>query len=171
MKHVITILDIKHLSKDGEILWEAKDLFNTLHVVGEEYILKAVFTGGVTNTYIPASYYFGLDNRATIAPADTMTTVSLNGEPSTSGYARASISSTGQFAVSISGSGNNVATSPVVSFTASGGSFGPVRNMFLTDQTDNSGYLIASVPLTSQLTVSAGETIAARMGLVLKDCP
>lgn len=170
MQHVITILEIKHLSKDGQILWEAKNLPNTLHTDGEEYMLKAVFTGGVTNTFIPASYYFGLDNRVSILAADDMTTISTSNEPSTNGYNRASVSSTGQFSVSVSVS-NNIATSPVVSFTATGGSFGPIRNMFMTDESTNSGFLIASVPLTTQLTVSSGETIAARMGLVLKDCP
>jgi hypothetical protein len=172
MKHAIRIIEIQHLSKNGEVLWEQKNLKNILHTEGEEFLLSAAFIGGKTsNTYIPTSYYFGLDNRATLAAADTMATVASNGEPSTNGYARSSVSSLSQFTISTNISGYNTATSPIVGFTASGGSWGPVRNLFLTDKSDNSGYLIASVALTTPKTVMAGEAIHARMGLELKDCP
>jgi hypothetical protein len=69
---LLTILEIKHVSKDGKILWEAKNLCNTFHSQGEDFILRAVFLGGQANTYIPEDYYFGLDNRATISVSDTI---------------------------------------------------------------------------------------------------
>jgi hypothetical protein len=170
MKHAIEILEIKHTDKYGKVLWESHNLPNMLHVTGEQFMLLATFVGGTTNTYIPASYYFGLDNRVTLAAADTLATTAVS-EPSTYGYGRASVSSTGQFSVSLAMTGHNLATSPIVTFSAIGGTWGPVRNMFLATTANNSGYLIASVALLSSMTLNSGEQLSARIGLGLKDCP
>ena len=171
MKHIIEILEIKHLSKNGTVLWEAHNLPNMLHISGEQFILLATFVGGgIANTYIPASYYFGLDNRTSLAAADTLLTVAAT-EPATYGYNRAVVSSSGQFAVSVAMTGHNLATSPIVTFSAIGGPWGPVRNMFLSTTANNTGYLIASVALLSSVTLNAGEQLSARIGLGLKDCP
>lgn len=170
MNHVIQILDIYHKDKDGNILWEAHNLPNMLHIVGEEFMLKAVFTGGVTNTFIPANYYFGLDNRVALVAADTLATTAVT-EPTTNGYARVPVSSTAQFTVAIAMTGHNVASSPLVTFQAVGGNWGPVTNLFMATTINNTGYLIASVPLLSTQTVTAGNTLSGRIGLGLKDCP
>ena len=164
---LIRILEIQCV-KDGDVLWKEENLYNIFHSEGEEFMLSAVFTGGVTNTFIPEYYYFGLDNRTTLDATDTMT--SLTQEPSTNGYTRQMIASTGQFTISQVG-GIYVAESPIVSFSASGGAWGPVRNLFLTTQTDVTGYLISSVPLSQQVTVEDGASINVRMALGLKDCP
>lgn len=172
MKHLLTIIEIEHVAKNGKVLWQANNLQNTLHTSGEEFALKALFTNGKVSTIIPTNYYFGLDNRTTINVDDTMTTIAdTGGEPSTNSYFRQAVASLNQFTISLTIEGINIARSPIVSFVASGGSWGPVTNLFLTDQTDNSGYLIASVSLTSALTVEDGEGIHMRMGLSLKDCP
>ncbi|MCK9459677.1 MAG: hypothetical protein M0R80_08565 [Proteobacteria bacterium] len=170
MKHIIEILEIKHLSKNGTVLWEAYNLPNTLHISGEQFILLATFVGGITNTYIPASYYFGLDNRTSLDTADTLLTAAAT-EPATYGYNRAVVGSSGQFIVSVAMTGHNIATSPIVTFSAIGGPWGPVKNMFLSTTANNTGYLIASVPLLSSITLNAGEQVSARIGLGLKDCP
>jgi hypothetical protein len=167
MDHVIKILEIQHIAKDGSILWEAHNLSNMLHITGEEYILKTMFVGGVT---IPSAYYFGLDNRNILAASDDWAQITPT-EPSTYGYARVPINSTGEFAVAVALTGHNIASSPVVTFSAIGGAYGPVRNMFLVTTADDSGYLIASVALLSSVTLAAGEHLSARMGLGLKDCP
>lgn len=167
MLHLIHLEYIQHISKDGKILWEDKDLYNVLHTDGEEFILRAVFLGGKTsNTYIPNYYYFGLDNRTTPAISDTMS--DLVSEPFTNGYVRGAIASTSEFTLSTS-SGNKKISSPILTFQATGGSWGPVKSLFLTDKSDDSGYLISSVPLSSALTLNSGESINLRMNLVLKD--
>ncbi len=165
---LLKILEIEHLDSAGNVIWSDKNLYNVFHSEGEEFVLRAVFVGGVANTIIPVNYYFGLDNRTTPAIADTM--LSLTSEPSTNGYGRIAVSSTNTFTVALTGS-NFRADGPIVTFSASGGSWGPVKNLFLTDQIDGSGFLIASVPLSQTLILDTGEVVNMRMGLSLKDCP
>ncbi len=169
---LVKILNIQHIAKDGTILWEDSNLKNILHTEGEEFILTAMFTGGNNpNTVIPNNFHFGLDDRDALAAADVMNTIVVDAsEPSTNGYIRQSVASTGQFTVNIVSSVNQ-ADSPIVTFNASGGSWGPVSNLFLTDKIDNTGFLIASVALSQTITVSSGESVSMRMGLSLKDCP
>ena len=129
-------------------------------------MLKALFTGEAA---IPDNYYLGLDSRTSIVAADSMATVSAV-EPSTGGYTRVAIPSAGEFTIETVGAVNR-AIGPIASFPASGGSFGPVRNLFFTDKIDNSGYLISSVALSSPATVNSGEKINVRIAFSLKDCP
>ena len=159
---LIKVLEIEYV-QDGNIIWSQKDLYNTLHLEGEEFILDALFVSG-----LPPFYYFGLEDRGTVAVGDTM--ASIEDEPTTNGYQRQAISSIGQFTIDVV-DGVHVATSPVLTFSATGGSWGPVRNLFLTQQTDNSGDLVATVPLTQRVTVSDTASINVRMGLGLRDCP
>jgi len=172
---LIKIFNIQLISKTGEILWEENNLLNTLHVGGEEFVLRAAFSdtyidgyGNIVSTIIPANYYFGLDNRSGLSASQTI--VSLTGEPSANGYTRQAVSSNQQFIVEPINS-VYVAKAPVIIFGATGGNWGPVQNLFLTNKSDNSGYLIASVPLTTSVTVQNGSTLNVRMGLGLKDCP
>jgi len=172
---LLKIFNIQLISNAGDILWEENNLLNTLHVGGEDFILRAAFSdtytdggGNIVSTIIPPNFYFGLDNRSSLTTAHTMS--SIIGEPSINGYARQSVSSNQQFIVELLNS-VYVAKAPIVIFTANGGSWGPVQNLFLTNASDNSGYLIASVPLTTAITVQADSTLNVRMGLGLKDCP
>lgn len=160
-------LEIQYLDTDGTVLWEAHNIRNVLHNVGQQFILNAVFLGGgPSNTILPSSFFFGLDNRPSQAVTDTMS--SLVSEPTTHGYTRQSVSATNQFAISLTG-GSYQILSPILTFSASGGSWGPVTTLFLTDKSDNSGSLIASVALPTATTVAAGQTIAMKMGLSLQD--
>lgn len=165
---LVKILDIQHLSATGEVLWSDKNLYNMLHRTGEQFMLQACFTGGVSSTVIPANYYFGLDNRTSITATDTMG--SLSTEPTGNGYGRVVVASSGAFVVSLQGT-NYRADGPIISFSATGGSWGPVKNLFLATTIDNSGVLIASVALSQTVTLNNGEAINARLGLYLKDCP
>ena len=157
--NLLTILNIKHI-RNNQVIWEASNLKNILHTQGEEYILKAAFSGESV-----ASFFFGLDARDTLAAEDEMT--DLVNEPSENGYNRQSIAA--DFEVSIDSGGFNRAVSPIVAFAAAGGDWGPVKNLFFTDKEDNSGLLIASVALGTNLTVTDGDTISMRMALSLQD--
>ena len=55
---LLKIIEIKHLDKNGNIIWSDKNLKNILHNQGEGYILDATF---VNQSIIPSSYYFGLE--------------------------------------------------------------------------------------------------------------
>ena len=168
MKHLLTIAEIKHIGVDGRIIWQDRDLPNTFHTDGEEFFLMAIFTGET----IPDDFYFGLDKRTSIAAADNLASLLDEPENGFNGYSRQAVASSGQFVMGSSG-GHAVANSPIIHFSASGGSWGPVRNLFLstTRQSDYTGYLLASVPLSQTVTLADGESISVRMGLTLKNYP
>lgn len=135
-----------------------------LHNEGEQFLLSVLFAG----TSSPSNYYLGLDNRTTLTATDTL--ASLVGEPTVNGYARQPISSSSFTVVSTFGAYQ--ANTPIVTFSAAGGSWGPVSNLFLSTSLDNSGKLIATVTLNqSNLTLINGQIIRVRMGLALRDCP
>lgn len=161
---LLTIAEIKHISADGEILWQDTNLKNLLHTEGEEYCLRVLFAGESLTT----DYYFGLDARSSIDVADDMTDVQPN-EPSGNGYTRQSVASD-IFTMGTSG-GVNIATSPVLTFSASGGSWGPVSNFFMTNESGYSGYLVSSVELASAITLTDGQSVAMKMKFALQDCP
>lgn len=165
---ILKIIDVKHLDTSGNVLWQNNNILNIMHEDGEEYILRAVFTGGRVSTIIPDSYYLGLDNRVTPATTDTMD--DLIGEPTTNGYERQATNSSGDFAINFE-SNHFIATSPIVAFRATAGAWGPVSHLFLTDQSNNSGFLISTASLGTTITVSAGESVTMRIGMTLRDCP
>lgn len=155
--------------RNGKVIWREENIKNVLHRDGEAFVLRAAFTGGPVSEIIPANYYIGLDGRYSLATTDTI--VDLLSEPSTNGYERQAVSSTGSFTVTIpEGSTNYRATSPIVGFQAEGGSWGPVKNIFLADTATSTGNLISSAPLPSAISVADGDTITMRLGLTLKDC-
>ena len=94
---IVRILEVKHLDKNGNVLWQANNLYNMLHSDGEALLLNALFVGGKqSNDFIPTNYYFGLDGRTNIAADDTLDDVAAI-EPAGNGYQRAAVSSSGQF--------------------------------------------------------------------------
>jgi hypothetical protein len=160
---IITIEEIKLVSKENEVIWEKRNLKNMIHTTGEEFFLGVLFNG----VSIPEKYFFGLDNRSSLTAAQTMG--SLIAEPAINGYSRQQVTST-TFVMTEVG-GITVARSPILIFSATGGSWGPVQNLFLTDEGDATGYLISSVALTDSVTVTSGQSIYVRMGISLRDCP
>lgn len=164
MRHLLTLLEVNHI-RDGKVIWKANDLKNVTHLQGDEFCLYSLFQTTVAST--PTFYYIGLDNRDTLSVNDAMPSGLLN-EPTTNGYSRQPVSSASGFTVS-KVSGVYRATSLVVAFSATGGSYGPVKNVFLTNRIDNNGYLIASVALGSSRTFSDGDTFTLQFGLSLRD--
>lgn len=162
---LMKILEIQHV-RNGEVIWEDKNLLNTLHVGGELFVLACCFDND--RTLPPANYYFGLDDRAAISANDLMT--DLSNEPVGNGYLRAAVSSNAQFTIDLL-SGVYRASSQIVTFSATGGGWGPVKNLFLTTRSDNAGILIASSPLSSPLSLTSGDAINMRMALALHDTP
>ncbi len=163
---LVKITELKHW-RNGEVIQEFNNLYNILHQEGEEFILTAAF---VDPSIVPTDYYLGLDNRGSVAANQTL--ANIFGEPIAGGYVRQTVSSTGDFTLSLDA--NFVAVSPVVVFQAGiGESWGPVRVLFLTNVSDLdiNGYLITSVELPSSITVANGDSITIRLQLSMKDCP
>lgn len=164
--HIMSVMEIKHCRGD-EVLWEDYNLPNIFNEEGEIFCLSALFDTDAGYS-IPSFYFIGLDNRTAIDFSDTM--ASITGEPSSDySYYRQAVSSSQGMAVTAYGS-HYKAVSGIITFSAIGGSWGPVSNVFFTNASDNSGILIASVPLSSARTVNSGETLTVRIGLSFKDC-
>lgn len=160
---ILKIIEVEHV-RDGSVVWSDRNIRNILHAEGELFMLSCCFAND--GLVVPGLYYFGLDARSSVAVTDTMADVA--GEPSGNGYARQSVSSNGGFSV-VQQSGIYRAVPSVVTFTASGGGYGPMRNLFLTNMSDNSGYLISTATLSSPVTFTAGDAINLRMSIQLAD--
>ena len=167
-KGLMKVLWIEHLDKDGTLLNRQENLRNTLHQEGEEFLLRAAFTGGQISTIIPENYYLGLDNRLTINDTDTMD--DLIGEPGSGGYERQTVQSSGDFSINYENS-HYRAISPIVAFRSLTADWGPVSNLFMTNKSDESGSLITTVALESAISLSIGQSVNMRISLSLRDCP
>ena len=173
--HVLHIDAIQHLDKDGNILWEAKDLHNLLHDEGELYILSAAFATAMAGYGAPPSnLYLGLDTSTrTLAEADTLALVTENSV--SNGYSRAALSTSGAGTVSddfyITQPGAYYqAQSKIIEWTATNNTWTTVTKLFLTTaSTGTSGKLICSIALSANRTLSVGDTIRCAMYLGLSE--
>jgi hypothetical protein len=163
---IMKVLDFKHLNKEGKVVYNEKNVLNIMHLGGEELILKILFSGDP----VPANYYIGLDSRTNFDAALGIGSV-FGYEPSTNSYERQKVQSD-SFSIIVGSSSHRQANSPTVLFKAVGGSWGPVKNIFLTT---NLGYgtnsiLISSAALSRTITVADGEMITMRMAMALTNC-
>ncbi len=166
MGRLMTVLEIQHWDRNGNLIWEGKNFPNLLHDEGEAFCLGVLFNSAVTP--LPPNYYCGLDNRVSPAAVDSL--ANLSQEPTQFGYARQVVSSANGWTVAINESGIYQATTNVLTFVASGGGgWGPVRNLFLTNSATNTGKLISTAALDGPHTLSDGEQITLRLGLTLRD--
>jgi hypothetical protein len=145
----------KHYGKDGNLLWQQdwKDGHNNLADKGEENMLDVYFRGGTA----PASFEIGLFNDT---PVDTDDVSDLTGEPSTNGYARQALArNSTDFPTLALDSGDYQVTSKEVTFSASGGSWGPVTYACLIYVNGATKKLIAYEALSQSRTLADGETL------------
>jgi len=167
--------DVRHLDRDGKLLWSADGLDNMLHDQGETAILSAYFaTTMATYGAPPANLYFGLDARTTLVEADTL--ASLVGEiTTTSGYSRQAVATsgpgtTGQDFYINQPAAYYRADSKTVTFTASGAAWSVAKNLFLCTVTSGStGKLICSLALTADRTLQDGDSLNASMYIGLSE--
>ena len=159
-------LDIQHFDRFGRLKWEALGLKNLLHDEGEQALLSAYFATAYSGYGAPpANLYLGLDNRVSLAEADTL--LSLSGEPVGNGYARIALLTSGtgvggqDFVIS-QPAAYYQALSKTVTFTATGSAWSAVRNMFLcTVASGTTGKLICSLALTAIRTLQVGDSLNA----------
>lgn len=164
MKHLVTIKFIEH-KRNGTVIWRAENIKNIIHLAGREYLIKAAFSNN--GSLVPSNYYLGLDARDTLAAEDQM--VDILDEPTTGGYIRQPLPTDGTGFTITNVSGVYKALSQIATFSATGSGWGPVKNMFLTTQSDNSGILISSLGLTSPVTTVSGDTISIQIQMSLQD--
>lgn len=153
-----TVWKFQHVDRDGNVKWESDWVENALTDEGEEDILEAYFRGGSA----PTNFYIGLINDSGIAETDTLATMA--GEPSGNGYARQLTT----FGASAPDSGDYQTTATQETFTASGGSIGPVDHAIVTNvSSGTAGLLIAYVPLSTSRTMADGDSLLATVSIKL----
>jgi hypothetical protein len=158
---LLTIESIKLFDKNNKIKYEQSDIKNTLHQLGELYMLNSLFAKQSTRVDF---YYAGLDNRTTLNTTDTM--ASLLNEPSSNGYSRQKITSWSSPVISNS---VYVVKSNNITFSGVSTGWGPVRNIFLATTQNTSGFLISSVKLNQELNLKSGDTAVLIMNLSLSN--
>jgi hypothetical protein len=170
---LLTIENIKLFDKNKNIKYEQSNIKNTLHQIGESYMLNCLFVNktrkdkGEIQKTREDFYYAGLDNRSTLNTTDVMS--SLVNEPSANGYSRQKITSWSSPVISNS---VFVTKSNNITFNASTGTntgWGPVKNIFLATTQNISGILISSAKLNQELKMVAGDTIVLVMNLSLSN--
>lgn len=163
-KGLMKVLEIRHLNQDGKVLYKEENIKNLIHYSGEELILKILFGG----TPIPERYHIGLDSRTSLNPLSDISDL-FGLEPTSNSYERQSVDSN-NFSV-VSSSTGWQANTPIITFRALGGSWGPVKNIFMTAGLGYSSpsVLISSASLNRNITVSAGESVTMRMAMALSD--
>jgi hypothetical protein len=173
--------DFLILDKNNEVKYQQKNIKNTFHQEGEEYILNALFKG---KDNIPdIGYWVGLDTRQAVSRTDTL--ASINGEPfnytdginsGLTGYQRKNIPFTNWSITPPGVSTPYYATSGSIIFSAVNYKFNSVTNIFLatTNETNcNSiqcvGKLISTASLGTTVSVAAGESVVMSMSISLYD--
>lgn len=163
---LMKILEVSHKDHNGNILYHEENIKNVLHLTGEELILGVLFAG----VAVPDNYYIGLDSRSSFDSSDSIGSI-LGYEPNENSYSRQEVEKD-SFSIIVNSSGHRQANSPTILFKAVGGTWGPVKNIFLTT---NLGYgtnskLISSAALSQPITLQDGEIVTLRMGMMLSGC-
>ena len=155
-------MDFRCYDKDGNLKWEELNRQNNLADEGEYMFLDVALRNGTA----PSNYFLRLFNDT---PVETDTLGSLTGEPSGNGYTAQTVerNTTGWPTLALD-SGDYRATSSTETFTASGGSWGPVIYCVLATSTDSSGKLVSYVALSQSRTLASGESLQVTYRLKLQ---
>lgn len=147
--------------RDGNIKWQ-ETTENGLADEGEQLFLDCVLRA----TSCPTTFFLRLYNDT---PTETDTLSTLTGEPSTNGYAAQELTrnSSGWPTLALD-SGDYQATSATVTFSASGGSWGPVTYAVLATTSNNTGRLVSFTALSTSRTLASGESLQVTYRLKLQ---
>lgn len=145
--------DIIYRGANGEILEARYNVPNALADEGEKNILEQYYRA----ENAPTQFYARLYNDT---PLETDGLADLTGEPSGNGYSAQLIerSSTG-WPTLAQDAGDWQLTSKTLTFTASGGSIGPVTYLVIATTSDNTGLHIAFIALSQSRTLADGESL------------
>lgn len=152
-------LEIKHFDAQGNLIHEEFAL-NSLADDGESAVLDCFLRA----TTCPTTFWLRLvdsTNPCSVVDTTTLAGAVGMGEPSGNGYAAQEITRNSSGWVSLAlDSGDFMATSSVETFSATGGSWGPVHCAILTNaQTGTTGLLYSYIALSTGRTLAAGESL------------
>jgi hypothetical protein len=159
----IGAMDFRAFDRNGKLLWEELDRQNNLADDGEYMFLDVVLRAGTA----PSNYYLRLYN-ATVVDTNNLTSIAAS-EASGNGYTAQTVTrnTTGWPTLTFD-SGDYRAMSATQTFTASGGSWGPVTYCVLATSTDSSGKLVSYVALSQSRTLASGESLQVTYRLKLQ---
>ena len=114
---------------------------------------------------VPANYYIGLCEDASVAENDNLASLT---ELSGNGYARQTVASDNtDFTSAATGTNDRKQTTKVVTFTASGGAWNGAVHAFLATTIDDSGKLVAVAALSATRTLQDGDSLQVSIVLTL----
>lgn len=162
----IGVFEFTARDAQGNVLW-TEEAHNSLADEGEQHLLDVTLRNGTAAT----QFFVRLSDTTTpcsIAETNNLTAASA-GEPSTNGYAAQLVerSAVGWPTLALD-AGDFMATSSTETFTATGGSWGPVFCAFLATTSDNTGRLISFAALSTGRTLASGETLQVTYRLKLQ---
>jgi hypothetical protein len=165
---------VRVVHRRGDRVLLVEEGHNLLMDEGEQAILSAYLATAYAGFGSPpGTIYLALDNRDTIAEEDTLS--DLVDEPATNGYERQGLSTGGtglfgqDWVISQPGAAYQ-AKSKQVQFSASGGSWGPVKNTNLcTVASGTGGLLLSSFAMSQSRIANDGEDITIDYTLVLRE--
>jgi len=157
-------LDVVEFSPEYfDLMREQPFTENALADEGESDLLAVYFRAGTA----PTTFYLGLLNST---PTDTTTLATMTSEPSGNGYSRQQITrdNTGWPTLALD-TGDFRAVAAVKTFTASGGTIGPVTYAFLCTNaaTGTSGKFLVYNALSSSRTLNDGDSLDVTMRVKL----
>lgn len=156
------VWEVSHFDKDGNVIW-SEEVRNGLADEGENNILDQYLRA----QNAPTSFYLGLCNDT---PTDDDTLTTITGEPSGFGYSRQQVTRdvTGWPTLALD-AGDWMATSKLVTYTASGGTIGPVNCLFLTNvASGTAGKFLAFAALSQSRTLQDSESLGCKMKIKLQ---
>lgn len=154
-----SIWDVRGVDRFGRVQWADLGLHNLMPDEGEQWLLEVAFSEVQT---VPVNFgvLLTLEVAANIDELTTETTIA-DGTDGTeavgNGYARQTIASDNTDFPVVFDAGDWEAQSKTVTFTASGGSIGPVDWMGL--ETGGAGKLVAAVALSASRTILNGDSL------------
>lgn len=134
------------------------------HTEGLQYLLEAAMT---EEQSVPANFYIGLAQDASLDEADALTDIS---EVTGTGYARQAVASDNTDLTSAAtGTNDRKVTTKTVTFTASAADWDEANTAFLCNvASGTAGKLIASAPLSAARTLGNGETLTVSLQMTLQ---
>jgi len=153
--------EIKHKDKAGKVLWE-ETRRNALADEGEQSMLDSYFRG----LNVPTAFYARLCND-TLLETDTLAAVQ-NEPAGTYGYAAQTVAKSAVgFPTLEMDAGDYRVVSAAITFTASGGTIGPVNTAYLATTSNNTGKLLAYVSLSTARTLLDGDQLQVTLRIKL----
>jgi len=155
------IYKFEHYDRCNNLIWY-NVVNNAISAVGRGDMLTAFLQA----IQVPTTFFLRLYNDT---PADTDSLGSLTNEASGNGYAAQELTrdASGWNTLANEGGLTHSVTSKVATFSANGGSWGPVTNVVLATSSDNSGRFIGWAALGASRTLKDGEALKVNYGIFI----